>query len=657
MADAKVANKNPGIPEGYLAVPVSQSETGAALRLCVLVRQTPDPAAGALVLLRDLPDAQVYLGCVTDITGRVHGWLELWVQNLDGLANSLPAYRESVSNAELDARWSKQATAFCGLDPESFIETGWESRHPLPVYLDLSGVQPVHPEGQDTSGRWELCCDDDLLQKAGLPPYSSSLFRYLYQPGTGAQSRFIPVVSGAPQGQATVPASAALTAMEKYPALNSQAGLLMVTGFAPLSFEDCVDLLGGKVWQGVTHGKKRLNLDGVYESLTDSAQVETGLGHIFLGAQGKRGRFVEAYHLKLQLLADVFRLVRGYVERRQLPFLNLGADSFRVSLKELGSGLPCLWTARCALVKPEDAFALPVATGEFRYFLRMRGGASAYLPESLGGSTQGSGSVRIRKLLPPDRGRTVVEGTLVSQESLAVSPHDLLWMRLPLPGGRVELYGHLYTGEGLAPGEVRFRTLPQQFDDAVLATLKTAEGVPLARAPFEVVPLLSSPCDLYSLGVLAVRALLVDDKTTLAVALDEVLSLARQVSAEHKADVPLGQRIQSIFERERRYAESLGPHRMSRRGMAPEEGLQLLPPELWYDTLGVLVRLFPGMGPDSFCRDFGDAPTAALETVFNKPLEELEKLLVRSRSLILIDWNLNREINGAIKDCMQRTRG
>ena len=81
---------------------------------------------------------------------------------------------------------------------------------------------------------------------------------------------------------------------------------------------------------------------------------------------------------------------------------------------------------------------------------------------------------------------------------------------------------------------------------------------------------------------------------------------------------------------------------------------RLLPAELWCDTLGALIRLFPGLGPDSVCKDFGDAPALALERVFDKPLEDLEKLLVRSRSLIVIDWNANREIHGAINGILNR---
>jgi len=650
-------SKGPGIPEGYLAVPISRADETAPLRLCVLVRQTPDAAAGHFVILRDLHDAVVYLGCIVDASGRAREWIELWVQNVEGLESSLPAYRETFSNHSLDARWSGQAEAFRELNGDAFIETGWEAAHPLPSYLDLSSSRPVHPGGADAADRWELCCDDALLRAAGLPAYSTSLVRYLYQPAAAAQSRFIPVVSGAPQSSAITPLATAMADLEHHLPFNPQGGLMMALSFAPLSLEDYVDLLGGKPWAGVEHGKKRLAFDGVYNSLTDSSQVENGAGHIFLGLHGRTGRFLESYHLKLQLLLEVFRSVRTHVENQQLPFLNLSAESFRVGLKPVGTGLPFLWTAQCGLVRPSQAFTLPVETSDFKYFMRAgAGGTSIYLPEGLTAATHGSASVRLRKMLPPEQGRTILEGTLVSQEHLSVSPHDLLWIRLPLRSGRLDLYGHVYASEALAQGEVRFRTVPQRLNDAAVAALKEAEGVAFARSPFEVVPLLSSPCDLYSLAVLAVRTLLVDDKTTLAVSLDELLSLARQVAAEHKPGVALAQRIHAIFERDRRYMDSLGPHRLNRRGLTPEEAFGFVPPELWYDTLGVLVRLFPGAGPDSVCRDFGDVPSLALETVFNQPLEEIEKLLVRSRSLILIDWNFNREIHAAIKDCLDRTR-
>ena len=84
---------------------------------------------------------------------------------------------------------------------------------------------------------------------------------------------------------------------------------------------------------------------------------------------------------------------------------------------------------------------------------------------------------------------------------------------------------------------------------------------------------------------------------------------------------------------------------------------ELLPPDLWHGALAAIVRLFPGLTPDSYCKDYGDAPPLALEKVFNQPLQGFETLLERSRSLIVIDWSANREIHSAIRDLMDRQKG
>jgi hypothetical protein len=648
MVSTKSPGQPTGIPDGYRAIPVHQA-AGAPVRLSVLVRQTPDPVAGSFILLRDLHDALVYLGCLTDAAGRVLEWVELWVQNVDGLDASLPAYRETFSNYALDERWRGQKQVFAELNPDNYIQTGWETEHPLPTFINLTEGGPVHPGEGSERGRWELCLDDALLQSVGLPPYGTSLFRYLYQPTAGKESLFIPVVAAAPQNTVTRPLSEAFGKADHHLSFNPQGGLMLVVAFCPISYEDYSDLLSGKSWKGIEHGKKFFNFDGVYRSLEDWNQVQQNGAHLFLGSHGRAGRFPETFHLKLQLLLNAFRLVHASVQHHQLPFLNISGDSFRVKLDRSASGLPYLWTGNVALAKPSHAFALPVESSEFRYFIRARsGGTSIYLPEGLSEALQGSGSVRIRKVLPPDQNRTVLEGTLVLQDKLNASKHDLLWIRLPLPSGRVDLYGHLYATESLAQGEARFRTVPQKMPEPVVAALREAEGVSFARSPFEIVPLLSSPCDLYALGVLAVRTFLVNDKNTLAIALDEVLSLARQVGSEHNPDFPLGKRIRAVFDKDKRYVASLGPHRLVREAIEPAEALELLPSDLWYDTLGMIVRLFPGMGPDSICKDYGDVPSLALETVFNRPLEEFESLLVRSRSLIVIDWKFNREIQAAI---------
>jgi hypothetical protein len=645
MAASKKAKAS--VPEGYRPVPISQSDKGAALRICVLARESADPVAGHLVRLRELHDGSVYLGCVVDAGSRVHEWIEIWVQNVDGLDAALPAVREAFGNHGLDTRWGQQAEILRKLHPNEFIETGLETAHPTPTFLDVANGEPVHPDNGSVA--WNLCRDDRALGSAGLPAYSTSPFRYLSDGNT-----FVPVVKGSPESAATKSLTEAMPSVSKLVPFNTQGGLMMVLPFYPLPLADYCDLLAGKAWPGIEHGKRTIKFDGVYASLGDTQEFQQSNAHLFLGSHGRAGRFLEAFHLKLQLLLDVVRSVRTYVDEQQRPFLNLNVDSFRVRLHETGAGLPFLWTARSTLTQPGNSFALPVESSEFRYFMRASAsGRSIYLPDVFTGAVQSYGSVRIRKVFPPDNDRVVVEGTLVMDEKLNVSQNDLLWIRLPMASGRVDLYGHMYTSEGLAQGEARFRTEPQRLPAAVITALQQAEGVSFPKAPFDVVPLLSSPCDLYSLAVIAVRMFFVNNENTLAVSLDEMLSLARQLGTEYSKDLPRGERVREVFERDSRYKASLAPNSLTHESISADEAFRLLPSEIWYELLGAIASLFPGVGPDSVSKDYGDVPALALETVFDRPIADLTNLVERSRSLIVIDWGYNREIHSAIKQQLQ----
>ena len=36
--------------------------------------------------------------------------------------------------------------------------------------------------------------------------------------------------------------------------------------------------------------------------------------------------------------------------------------------------------------------------------------------------------------------------------------------------------------------------------------------------------------------------------------------------------------------------------------LTPQEAFDLVPADLWFDTLGMLIRMVPAIGPDSICR-------------------------------------------------------
>ena len=664
------------LPKGFLAINLLPDCKSSPLRINLIARQEPDPVAGHFVTLRTLLDAVIYLGAITDAGGRLHGYVEIWVQNLDGLAEAPAASREALSNKILDDRWARLFKSFDALDDHAtgaLFRTGYETTHPRPLFYDAEKREVIYPTDPFSNGALSLCTDDAALAAKNLPPYSTSLHRYLCVSGD-AKSPLVPVTPGAPTNANTA-ALTEITGPKGSVLPICTGGLLLVRTYAPAPLDAFFDLLSGGTWDGILSGRSAVHLNNLNEMLqgTDGTTAAAADGRLFLGKHGKWGRLIETFHLKLRLLADCFSAVRGLTAQTQRPFLNLTSQSFQVSVDAAGGAgiahaLPFLWTARAALVDPGDAITLKMEGSDAQYFLRgLSAPANVYQPESVSKPASGRGTLRIRKVMAETAGM-ILEGTFTTQERLgdAGGPtrNDLLWRRVPVGSSRVDLFGHVEKEPALAAGEWRFRTERQKFPEAILAQLKAGEGVPIPETLFEVVPLLSAPVDMYSLAILGARALLVNHDTTLAIVTDELLSLARQVALEHNANATLPDRIRSIFQADTRWLNSLGPHRLSREligdpgnggngggptALTPQEAFDLIPADLWFGTLAMLVRMFPAIGPDSACRDFGDAPRGGMHKIYDPIMNELETLLVRTRSLIVIDWRFNREIHGVLR--------
>ena len=656
----------PALPLGYTPVTLLPDYSAAPLRLSIIVRKEPDPVAGHFVILRNLLDAVVYLGCVTDSGGKIHGYVEIWVQSLTGLSDSPAAAREALSNRVLDERWTKLFKAYDALDEQParggsvLYRTGFESAHPGPLFYDTEKREIIHPVDAFSGTAWKLCTDDALLTSKGLPPYSSSLHRYLV---ADAKSPLIPTTPDAPTNPNTAPLTEITGPKQTLYPLNP-GGLLLIREYAPAPLEPFFDLLSGGSWDGILAGRTAVHLNRLNEALEEKTGSSSDMadGRLFLGKHGKWGRLIENFHLKLRLFADCMQEVRTLTAQTQRPLLNITAQSFQV---DIGAGarayaLPFLWTAGARLVDPGDAVTLKPggggdAAGDATYFLRgLAAPGNVYQPESVSKPASGRGTLRIRKTMAENTG-LIVEGTFSSHDRLGVSggsdptKNDLIWLRVPVGSQRIDLFGHIEKEPALAAGEWRFRSERQRLPEAVLGQLKSAEGVPIPETLFDVIPLLSSPCDLYSLAILGARALLVDADNTLAIATDELLSLARQVALQHQEGAPLGERIRAIFQADARWLNSLGPHRLTRDTLTPQEAFDLVPANLWFDTLALLVRMLPGFGPDSWCRDFGDAPRGGLHKIYEPAQNHLDTLLVRTRSLIVIDWRFNREIHAVLR--------
>jgi hypothetical protein len=672
------------MPEGFALVPVDPDQLGAPIRLCVVVRSgmgKSDGGAGGqsavhgvLVVLRELLDARVYLAALADADGRAHRWCELWVQEIGGLSRAMPAYREAFNNLTLDRRWSARSEALDLIVPGGLIRTGYESSHPQPMFLDLGTLTPTRALDKRTGDAWVLCRDDELLRSKGLGAFSSSLERYLHVPSLGGESKFIPV--GAEPSSWDQPGGLGKL-LDQSPdvySINGSGGLIMVAPFAALSYEQYVDALTGLPSAGApegllkvlaTLGQTRAQSGGPSGlapsragSKKDSASAKGGL--LSLSALGRAGRLVETLHLKVRLLGEAVTAVRRAVRADDAPMLNVTASSFRVSLGEPGIGLPAWWTSRVSLAEPGESVGLAIEGTDAKYYLGGgHRGMSIYAPSTVSRAIKGRAQLRIRRVLTDLNGATgtVIEATLVTQERIVAGTNDLVWMRFSIAGERVDAYAIVESG-GNAPGELRVRTIPQRVSGGVAGALKQAEGVPVPEVMFELVPLLSSPCDLYALGVLGVRTFLVDAGTTLPVALDDLMSLASAVKSIAPASAGAGvdamsdlvARVGKAYSSEERFSSSLGPNRLLAEGFTAGEALGVVTEGVWFRVLATLLRMFPGLLPESRCRDLGDSPAGGLEAVFDEALEDLYLLTVQTRSLVMPDLASNRELRTIVDE-------
>jgi hypothetical protein len=639
---------------GFTFAPIHPVGPASPLTICVLVREEPDPAYGSFILLRSLPGASVYLGALCDHAERVLQWMEIWVQTLDFKDWELAGSLDQLSNHFLDERWSSEQALFETLLSREVVATGMERRNPSPLLILPRSGQTRTSLALTEATPWKICQDDSLLVSQGLPPYSTSPFRYLFDPTTTGTKTFLATTEKAPSNSHVQGLNRLSSGASGATIFNPGAGLLRVTQFHPLELEDYLQILEGRPWGGGNIGANtpRLGLlpKSIYAALESWSARPQGLPFLLHGTGSPSDRFNEIFFLKLSLLRDVLAEVRAYVKAQQLPLLNIFPASFRVSLPEVSAVFPAFWAAKSVLVKPGQAYPLKIKSTEQRYFIRLgQFEPSPFLPEGLAAHTTGVGSVFIRSVTTENDG-VVLDGRLVAEDYLAADSHDLLWFKLPLADERVEFFAHVYKSETDAnkSRETRFRTVPAKLGEPVVASLKRVVGTVFPRSPYEIWPLLSSPCDLFSLGVIAVRVLLANGGTKLPVILDETLSLARLLGKQPAAEEELAPSLWSLLEKDERLLDLVSPHSLTESNESPAQARAKIHMKLWIETITLVLRLFPGSGGHSFCKDFGDVSPLALETVFDAPMQELEALLLRLRGTLAPSLSANEEIAAII---------
>jgi hypothetical protein len=639
-------------PAGLKLAPIHGPSETTLLRVCLFAQLEPESAANPYVLLRELPGSRVYLGAVADAEGRIQELIEIWVQTLEQRDLAFSSIQERLTNYAFDLRWLSEYKMTLANLPETVIVTGMEAINPGPLVIKLVGSKDASAFLPVETTTWRLCQDDALLESFGLPAYSKSPFRYLHEPQSSGAKTFVATAADAPVNSHVQGTERLQSGADPLEIFNLHAGLVRVMRLSPVALEDYLQILEGLPWQGFGVGSASRFQHGIYADLQGWAGKTKGLPFLLHGGANPAERLNEVFFLKLSALLSIFKAVQTYVRTQQLPLLNLSPASFGLRIPDCGEQFPALWTAKCSLVRPGQAYPLKIKTTEQKYFIRLgRIEPSPFLPEGLGAHSFGIGSVRVRSVAAETDG-TVLEGTLVAEDYLGLDPHDLLWFKLPLAEERLEFYAHVYTAEAVGPKEARFRTVPARIPEAAVAILKRTGA--FAKSPYEIWPLLSSPCDLHSLGIIAIRVLLANSRSNFPVIVDDFLGLSRYLGKEEDKGDQLLTNLNSLLQKDRKMSELVSPFCLTEGCASVQTAWAQIHKALWLDAIALLLRLFPGAGAHSYCKGFGDVPPLALETVFDRPVQELEILCLRLRSVLAPSLAANEEIASVLLEELSR---
>jgi hypothetical protein len=588
----------------------SQNPTSSTVRLLPL-----DPAPFAV----HLPVPFVRLGLEP---GRARTWAALLCSEtgavIDRLVLKLPGEEGGeapfpgegpLPNSAREAEWAAahgdllRLLAAPGCFPELMLPGTAEALLP-PLLFCPAAVRLFPIPCPRCFAPLHTCRDDAALAAAGLPLFSASAARFLACPGCAeAEPRFWAATKEEARGRGEKVGTledlrkelaAALkggggsadlpkTAVTGWTVFNAHDAPYQITRMAPLPFDAFVARLGG---------------------VPEGEEAPSGL---LFGAEGSGIDAVETLCLKLAAFQQIVAALRQHYLLLDRPHLDLRPEHLVVEPAPRSESrsdlLPSLWSFRVKVLGASSARPAALASG-----------ISMPLPPPAPKAPFAAPAVRAARLASPSTGELMVErvlaeksgdlhrieGTLLDSHGFYPPPTLRDWIHLALPEdlfgpGRtaVARIDPRTTPQGI---EAAVTTEPLDLDAALAKRLGRAGGFRVPGVRYRIYPALGIAQDLWSLGVLLLRLLLVNDGQGIA-ALDPILEAVPQGIAQRGPRKTVEETLASLLATEpQRIAKANLFHRAADR--LPERP-NAVPDDLWNRTLLFALRLLargPGFG-------------------------------------------------------------
>ena len=662
-----VAHQRVQLDEEFTTVPLDAGEE-ASVRLSLVVRKEADPSEGSFCRLRQLIDANIYLGCFTDRSGYIIKWLELWVRNYDNIADTLHENAfDVINNAVLDERWDRQKKILSVSEASHVFKTSLDTQMEYSLHVDVYNKKVGFVKDATSKTHWKICKEDDMLKRLELAPYSTSIHRYLYLESMGAESDFLPITPNAPTNAKTKSLEEGLGGRSTLLPFNPYGGAILVREVAPMSIEGYLKVIYGQPWDGIGQGKRRLIPGGVYKELSNEVAVGYSAGRLISARQGQRTWKLESLFLKVRLFYEMILQVKACVELDQKPFFALEPSSFGISIPSTSPTSPFLWEASVVLNQTSDAIAFSVEkqsdldSRETTYYRTFRPlSASIYRPESLSQHRTLVAEVTLLKIdRDRDSGLYEISGSMRSSD---IQQHGILgrhfyFIDYSVRGKRLRMVAEMTEVDARVADKIQFKTLKHPLTSEQQLALESFIGVEQVGVHCEILPVLGTPCDLYSLGVIGLEVLFYGSDITLAQLKDQLRTLAN-ACMELDEENSIVERIVQTFKNEQALRETLMPDVL---GLAESGKNHIgLPPEerIWEGLLSIIMRMLSGLlKHEGYSPNLSNENNFRITQVFDEPLRDLGRYMSMLRSLNLGDAQSTQLVGEVLDDMIKEMGG
>ena len=624
--------------------------------------------------------------------------------------------KETLTNPLIEDMWRREREnlircAGAGVVP--LVDLGEELFCNPPVTFCKKIRAYFHPLCPRCKGPLRDCRDDALLREHGLAEYSRSVQRYLTcaactsKPGRKTFYTASSSLEEKPKGDAELrrrtelyrdfgaivnsltaedqaklsvafPCAACLHRQECYPAdgspgkaIPAESRLVPVSYYdfhllplevMELHYDEMSDLLGGASWEAMRDRIRKTGAPGRDPVLSEVDDVFTSpIQWIYRGDAS--GRFaLEVLHLKLNLFSQLCHGLRAYHAKCQEPHLDVSPTQVMVDIVPGSTNLPARWTFRVRLIgiagphrfSTEGALGVAVppllvpAPDADRLFI------SPFVRKAEFGHEE---SLRVTvRSIRADGNRIKLEGSASSERARLenVQAGDALRLVPASAGGPLEGMTLWGTVNGAEERGVRFT-----------AEMDAGSGLDPSKKPADFdasvafFPRFQVPCDLYGLGMLFFRTLLVNDGSDLLAVEDGVQRVLKKLALwldgkKSPAAARVAGELMPIVEREKEiFSSPVVLYLQEDRDERP----RALPQRLWSDILLFGFKLTTGVPGFSFATGHADCLSDKPETLMDQVMTELAALEDRVRIELFSKADRDHEIFEICSELLEELPG